>query len=383
MTLAILFFVVATELIGFGLIIPLMPQIINDITSNPLKIGFLLASYSLAQMLAAPLLGRLSDRYGRKPVLIFSKLGTALAYLLFALSKTYLLILISRLIDGFTGGNISVARAYAADVSEKDKQHQGMAIIGIAFGTGFILGPALGGFLYTAQWGHYMAGIVASALSFFACLLTIFLLKEPSNRQTRSWNFFSLPQFMSMIKKPAVGIIFLTYFAYLIFFSSFETSFAVFMHERFNFTTDMNSKAFLFIGLVALLIQGSFARNRKAKPKGYILTGLYCTSIAFLGLALSYNLITLFAALFVLCVGVSCLNTFLPSALAEMTSESERGGVYGMYESIGSLSRILGPLLIYFAFSKHFSLGYLVFSLFLFCFSIVFSIFSARYFTKS
>ncbi|MEK7299169.1 MAG: MFS transporter [Candidatus Margulisiibacteriota bacterium] len=140
-----LFWVVATELIGFGLIIPVLPQIAARYQPNPYLLGFLLASYSLCQFFSAPILGRLSDKYGRKPVLLVSKMGTCISYLIFAFSGTYWLILLSRMLDGFTGGNISVARAYVADVTTDEHRSRGMAVIGMAFGFGFLLGPAMGG----------------------------------------------------------------------------------------------------------------------------------------------------------------------------------------------------------------------------------------------
>jgi DHA1 family tetracycline resistance protein-like MFS transporter len=182
-SLGILFLVVATELIGFGLIIPVLPQIAISFEADPTLLGVLMAAYSFAQFIAAPLLGALSDKYGRKPLLVISKLGTVFAYILLALSQSYVLFLIARLLDGFTGGNISVARAYVADVTSAENRSKGMAVIGIAFGTGFVLGPALGGFLFREGGGHFVPALVAGSLSLIAAILTILFLKEPEKRQ--------------------------------------------------------------------------------------------------------------------------------------------------------------------------------------------------------
>ena len=140
----ILFLVVATELIGFGLIIPVLPQLALKFETSSFMIGLLMASYSIAQFFSAPLLGYFSDKIGRKPVLLLSKFGTVLSYMLLAVSQSYTLFLMARLLDGFTGGNISVVRAYVADVTTEKDRPKGMAIIGISFGFGFIIGPAIG-----------------------------------------------------------------------------------------------------------------------------------------------------------------------------------------------------------------------------------------------
>ena len=159
--LFILFFVVFTELIGFGIIIPVLPQLAKTYQLNYFSLGVLMAAFSFAQFIAAPFLGHLSDKFGRKPVLIFSKAGTMLAYCILAYAQTYWVFLFARLLDGFTGGNIAVARAYVCDVTLHKDRAKGMAIIGIAFGLGFIVGPAISGFFYTEALGHWMISLIA------------------------------------------------------------------------------------------------------------------------------------------------------------------------------------------------------------------------------
>jgi len=140
-----IFLIVATELIGFGLIIPILPQLALQFNPTGLQLGILLSAYSFAQFFAAPLLGGLSDKWGRKPILVLSKAGTVVSYVILAFSGSYSLFLVSRLLDGFTGGNIAVARAYLNDITAPEDRAKGMAIIGISFGVGFIIGPGIGG----------------------------------------------------------------------------------------------------------------------------------------------------------------------------------------------------------------------------------------------
>ena len=183
------FILVATELIGFGLIIPILPQISQQFTSSGILMGLLLSSYSLAQFIAAPILGQLSDNYGRKPILILSKVGTIISYIILAQTSSYLGLLISRLLDGFTGGNIAVARAYLSDITEKEHRSKAMAIIGISFGTGFIIGPAIGGICYSLANNFSIAGYVGAALSLASLLITQLYLNEPTTKLKKTSNF--------------------------------------------------------------------------------------------------------------------------------------------------------------------------------------------------
>ena len=188
-----IFAVVATELIGFGLIIPVLPLIATKFQTSGLLLGFLMASYSIAQFIAAPILGKLSDKYGRKNILIISKFGTVISYIILAFANNYGLFLVSRLLDGFTGGNIAVARAYIADVTTEEDRPKGMAVIGISFGVGFILGPALGGLLFGIGASHFIPALAAGSLSLIAMILTIIILKEPKKhtKKTPSPNHLS------------------------------------------------------------------------------------------------------------------------------------------------------------------------------------------------
>ena len=143
-SLSIIFLVMTTELIGFAMLIPIMPQIFVDFNLSYLSINALLTSYSVAQLIAAPVLGWMSDRVGRKPVLIVSQIGTVISYIIFAMANTFPVFLISRMLDGFSGGNIGTARAYIADITSKEDRPKGMAVLGISFGVAFIVGPAIG-----------------------------------------------------------------------------------------------------------------------------------------------------------------------------------------------------------------------------------------------
>jgi DHA1 family tetracycline resistance protein-like MFS transporter len=353
----ILFLIVATELIGFGLIIPILPQIASRFEHTPLKIGMLLAAYSAAQFIAAPILGALSDRFGRKPILLISKLGTVFSYILLAMSGSYWLIFISRLMDGFTGGNISAAKAYAADITTPEERPKGMAVIGMAFGTGFILGPALGGLLYgIGNHGHSIAALVAGSLSLLAFFLTLFLLKEPEKRHDDV-----RPSFRDTIKlfrNRGIAIICIIQIGFMILFSSFESTFSLFTAQGFGFNERQNSFLFLYVGILALFIQGGLTRRA---PKSLVRTtmlGLIAAGIGFLAMHGAGSLPFLLIALAVLSLGVGLVNSYLPSLLTVVSPDGNRGAVIGIYEGIGSLSRIAGPFFGYWALTSPLDHGY-------------------------
>ena len=369
----ILFLLVATELIGFGLIIPILPQISQKFTSSGVLIGILLSSYSFAQFLAAPLLGQLSDKFGRKPILIFSKIGTIISYIILSQSSTYWGLLIARCLDGFTGGNIAVARAYLADITPAEKRSKAMALIGLAFGTGFIIGPAIGGFCYSMANNFSIAGIVGAGLSFISLGLTQIFLKEPNKKQ--SSKRLKLKENISSVPKKAL-IILIVYFGSMIIFSGFETSFSVYTEYKFNFNESNNSILFFLIGIVAFIIQGSFTKIAIKPIDKAISIALLSIGIS---LIMTNTIQALFPSLFVLALllfGISILNTHLPAELSGMMEN--KGFILGLYESVGSIARILGPLIIFTSLFKQLNQIYIILGTFALLLFIVHLIFKQR-----
>ncbi len=358
---SIIFILVATELIGFGLIIPVLPQISEQYTSSGILIGLLLASYSLAQFFSAPILGKWSDQIGRKPILIISKIGTILSYVLLAISNNYILLLLSRLLDGFTGGNIAVARAYLSDISTEDNRSKAMAIVGVSFAIGFILGPAIGGYCYKVANNFEIAGYVGASLSFISLIITIFGIKEPK----RVKHVKNRP-FMSSIKtfpKQTI-IILLTYGLIMIIFSGFETSFSVYTHARFGLSESQNSLLFLYIGIAAFFVQGSLM---KIAIKPFKIAVIFTITSMGIGLVLTNLIQPMWASLSMLLFlvfGIGVANTHFPAELTRISS-NEKGVVLGVYESIGSIARIIGPLFVYLLLYKYISIIYLLMGIFI------------------
>ncbi len=359
--LFVLFLVVATELIGFGLIIPILPQIGYRFSLDRWQLGVLLAAYSAAQLIASPILGSLSDRWGRKPMLVVSKLGTVLSYGIFAYAGSYEWLLASRLLDGFTGGNISVARAYIVDITDEKSRSKGMAILGISFGLGFIIGPCLGGFLYDGT--HQLAGLVAGAVSLLALILTIVLLKEPERQKTDTTRDIKWYQFLRVMKCPVIVFILGVHFVRMVVFSGFETTFALFTFHAFGFDESQNSWLFFYLGLAGLVIQGGLSRRSVSRVVPMVCLGLCLTSIAYGGLSMVATVPMLFAILLIFELGLALTMIYIPTWLADKNTDSESvGGVMGLYEATGSLARIIGPLMAFGLFFSSIRLGYAVFA---------------------
>ena len=353
-----IFLIVATELIGFGLIIPILPQLALQFNVSGLWMGLLLSSFSLAQFIASPILGAASDKWGRKNILVLSKLGTALSYILLANAATFPLFLAARLLDGFTGGNIAVARAYISDVTTPENRAKGMAVIGMSFGVGFVLGPALGGFLFGAFQGHFIPALVAASLSLLATFFTLIFIEEPKKKKSSTKSIFTLNHFKYLKKRPIL-IILTTQLIYMCCFAGFETTFAIFTFQEYGYTHQQNSQIFLYLGILALIIQGGIVRKSFKNLKFASILGIGLTGIAFVTLGTSPGTTLLYGSLIFLSLGIALLNTHLPALLSTSTDSEESGKIMGLYESIGSLSRIIGPILLFTSFFGNIPKAYL------------------------
>ncbi|HYW72009.1 MAG TPA: MFS transporter, partial [Pyrinomonadaceae bacterium] len=237
--LLVIFITVFIDLVGFGIVIPVLPYYAEGTRfgATPSQVGLLFASYSVMQLVFSPVLGRLSDKYGRRPVLLISLLGTALGFLILGFANTLLLLFVGRIIDGISGGNISTAQAYIADVTTKENRAKGMGLIGAAFGLGFVFGPAIGGIL--SRWGINVPFLFAGSLALANALLLYFALPETvtadhparvSAASGRSWT-----QLFAALRQPALASVLAIYFLGIVAFSIMTASFSLFMMFRLGY----------------------------------------------------------------------------------------------------------------------------------------------------
>jgi DHA1 family tetracycline resistance protein-like MFS transporter len=343
-----IFLVVFIDLLGFGIILPLLPYIAEKYAATPVMIGLLSGAYSLFQFVAGPILGRLSDRYGRKKLLIISQLGSMVGYVLLALAGSLPLLFLSRIIDGITGGNISIAQAYMADVTDKKTRAKGMGLLGAAFGIGFMFGPAIGGFL--SQWGFAAPALFAAAISLISTITTAVFLQETVDIEKAKFspktamNFRELKQVLSTAP---ISTLILIFFLLSLGFSGMQGTYALFVQAKFAWGPTQVGYIFALIGVIAIVTQVKVLSLVTAK------LGEYQTLIvSVLILALGFGIISLtgYLPLFLvgnalIPLGNSLANPTLSAIATESIPKEEYGETLGLLQSSGSLGRIFGPVM--------------------------------------
>ena len=348
-----LFFVVFVELIGFGVIIPLLPFYGEHFHASPAQVGLLMATYSLAQFITAPFWGRLSDRIGRRPVLVASLAGGAASYVLLAFADHLWMLFAARAFGGVMAGGIAAAFAYAADISTPATRAKAMGVVGAAFGVGFIFGPAIGGLLSgsdPATADFVSPALAACALSTAALLLTIFVLPESlpaearqataAQRQSR-WELFRVAMARPALLR-LLGLMFLATFV----FAGLEATFAMWSHRQFGWGPEQNGYLFAMIGLISAAVQGGLI-GRLAKRFGemrLVIAGAAALAIGMLGIPLSSNLAELLPTMAMAAIGFSMLTPALNSLVSLQVSRSIQGGAMGVSRSATTLARVLGPV---------------------------------------
>src|SRR5829696_8686845 len=257
--LLVIFTTVFIDLVGFGIVIPVLPFYAEGTAFNatPRTVGLLFASYSVMQLIFSPILGGLSDKYGRRPVLLLSIIGTGIGFLILGLATTLWMLFIGRILDGITGGNISTAQAYIADVTTEENRAKGMGLIGAAFGLGFIFGPALGGIL--SRWGVHVPFLFAGALSLANATLLYFVLPEtvtPDHPARASAATGRWSQLVRALRQSRLAFVLAVYFLFVTAFSVMTASFGLFTLYRFGFDAHDTGWIFAFVGVVGAAIQG-------------------------------------------------------------------------------------------------------------------------------
>ena len=285
--------IVFVDLLGLSIIIPLLPLYAARFSATPLVIGVLQATYPLMQFLGAPILGRLSDRYGRKPILVISQLGTLAGFILLGFANTLFLLFLSRIIDGLSGANISTAQAAISDSTNERTRTQGLGLIGAAFGLGFILGPVIAFIVLAATGQNYQAvAFTAAFFSLASILLTLFWFREtrtmdsPSASSRRPFSFGAM---MSALNRPLVGFLLIVMFFYQIAFGGYEQLFSLFTLTQLGMDARDTTGLFVLAGIFIIVIQGGFI-GRWSKQKGdrwLVVLGIASLAIGLIGTALT------------------------------------------------------------------------------------------------
>ena len=341
--LVIIFVTVFIDLLGFGIIIPLLPFYAESFGASALTIGLLGTSFSLMQFLFSPIWGRWSDRIGRRPVILFGLMGSCLSYLVLALSTSLMLLFVARIIGGIAGATIPAAQAYIADVTTPANRAKGMGMIGAAFGLGFIFGPAIGGVLSrvspeTPMW-------FASALCLANFIAAWFLLPESRDAGSLTRTLGRVEAFRHALRKPTLVLLMALFFIVTMAFSGFETTFALFGEAKFGFTASTIGFVFAFIGLVLATVQGVLVGKvvKRVGERRLIPMAIMSVAIGIGLLPFVWNIPTLLGALALLAAGMGFNTPSMTAMVSKLADPDDQGGILGLFSSISSLGRVVGP----------------------------------------
>jgi MFS transporter, DHA1 family, tetracycline resistance protein len=352
----IIFFVVFIDLIGFGIVFPLLPLYARQFHMTEFQIGIVLGIYSLMQFIFAPILGKLSDKVGRRPVLLVSMLGTAFSFFMLAWSKSFWWFFIARALDGVAGSNLATAQAYIADISPKEQRTRNMGMwIGAAFGLGFAFGPFIGGALQVLGehvWPTFSLGFpffVAGLICFLNVAFAWFMLPESLplrdsehsvGRRTFSWGI--IQSHVSDI----VGPLIFSYAVIIFAFAQMEATFTWISHDLFHQGSLAIYALFGYLGIVMAFTQGGLVRRLAPKlgDKNLTLLGCALMVVGLAGLPLIHTLAWLLLTSGILAVGESFCNPALISSISKGATEFVQGETMGVTQSLASLSRFLGPV---------------------------------------
>jgi MFS transporter, DHA1 family, tetracycline resistance protein len=341
--LLVIFLTIFVNLVGFGIIIPLLPFYAETFGASPIVVGLLFAVFSLCQLVAAPILGDLSDRYGRRPILIVSLIGTVVSFVMLALAHSLTMLFIARIVDGLSGGNISTARAYVADVTEPKDRARAFGLIGAAFGLGFILGPGISAVLapvsYTAPiWAAAGITLVATAMAWFWLPETVHRAHAGTGMPFRN--------LLAMMRRPALRRVLLMDFAYWFAFAIFQTTFALFAAARFGFDAARTATFFAAFAVLGALVQGVFIRRivQQFGDKKTLRLGLVCAAFGLVTATLTHTVGFFAASLIPLALGIGFGHPTMSSLISRAARADEQGRVQGAASAVESLGRTIGPV---------------------------------------
>ncbi len=405
-TLGIIFLTLFLDLVGFSIIFPLFPAMLDYYLPNGAGDGSLLGQiiapiadlaersgaedprfmtavlfggvlgslYSILQFICAPLWGAYSDKVGRRKVLLITISGLALSYVAWFFAASFWVLILARILGGAMGGNLSVATAAVADTTTREKRSSGLAIVGIAFGLGFIVGPAIGGLFAKINLVEYFSGAEAFGINPFSAPALVSLVLAiinliwvarsfeetlPQDKRSQASERKSLAVFkLFQSPTPAIRRTNLVYLIYMLAFSGMEFTLTFLAVERFDFSPAQNGGMFVFIGFVLIIVQGGIVR-RLAKPVGekrLAVAGLACGTVAFLVLANASSLSVFFTALAIMAFSIGLCSPTLSALVSLYSTEQEQGAALGIFRSAGSLARAIGPLaaaLLYFAYGSN------------------------------
>ncbi len=349
-SLLIIFLTAFVDMVGFGIIIPVLPYFAEHYGADGLMVGVLTAVFLVMQFLSAPVWGVLSDRWGRRPVILVCIFASAGSYILFGLAKSLLWIFVARMIGGLFAGKFSTIQAYIADVTTRENRSRGMGLFGAAFGLGFIVGPAIGGLL--GRYGYDAPLFFAAALAGLNGAVALFMLPESLNEETRGqtacqvWTRLGFRATREVLGRPVVMASLLVGAVFNFAFSMLYSTFALFTEREFGFHTEETGYVFAYIGVIGAVIQGGLIGrlSRRVGEMNMIKGGLAMTAAGMFFLGCTDHLTLLAAAVTLMAAGSGLLTPALSGLVSLNTAEEQQGQVLGLMQSVANLARMTGMI---------------------------------------
>ena len=357
-----IFLIVMVDVLGLTIILPLLPFYAERLGASPTLVGLLVSTYAACQLIAGPVLGQISDRMGRRPLLLVSQMGTFIGFLILAWAGTLWVVFLSRVIDGLTAGNLSLAQAYISDVTKPEDRAKAFGVIGVAFGIGFLIGPAISGFLSTYSYQYPI--FAAAALSLTSILSTYFLLPGapviaeaekrdgpplPAGRKLRVLDWGN---YVTYFKRPALAQLLWEFFAFAFSFAIFMSGFALFAERRFTwnghpFGVKEVGYIFAYVGFLGIILQGGLI-GRLVKRFGetkLVSAGFISATVGFALIGFMYHLPGLLVASTLASFGTGVLRPALTSLITQHAGREEQGIVLGLTQSLMSIAQIIAPVI--------------------------------------
>lgn len=343
--------IVLIDMLGFALIVPLLTFYADSFGATELQTGLLVSSYALMQMIGAPILGRLSDKYGRRPVFLISIFGTFIGFLILGFANSLWWLFASRILSGLTAGNISVAQAYIADVTDEKNRARGMGMIGAAFGIGFILGPAIGGTL--SVYGFAVPAFVAAGLTFINLIAVYFWLPESLTEERRAELAsqkkadVSIKALIVALQRPLVGPLLWVRFGFAVAFNSFQTVFPLYVLYKFDLNAQQTGYILAYLGIVLVIMQGGVIGplSERFKESNLLVIFLTFAFVGMIGWTVTPSVNLLLVAMFPMAIGAGSFNALINSAISKAVTRDEIGGMLGFGAGLESSTRIVMPAL--------------------------------------
>jgi MFS transporter, DHA1 family, tetracycline resistance protein len=346
-SLLIVLLIQITEVLGFSLILPLLPFFAQDFGASPLVVASILSSFSLFQFVSAPILGRLSDYWGRKPLLLASQVSTFLSFVILARASSLWMIFLSRAVDGLLGSNFVVAQAYISDVSSKKNRSKAFGISGMAFGIGFLIGPAMGGYL--SKFGFSVPAWAAAGMSLLSILLTFMFLKETVKKREVESDFklFDLAVFKKYLQDKKLRRLLLGLLAYLLTHVIWTSNLALYTDRKWGFDAQDIGWMLAYVGLVTIIFRGVLIskmidRWGEEKLKLWAVMAIVLGLVGFLG---NGSVLSLAIILSLFAFGSGVIRPLMMGSISRSVGKNEQGAIMGLVNSLGSLTQIVGPLI--------------------------------------